>query len=82
MTDRTSLPREPSPGARLFYALPVIGWIGRDIAKDIDNVFYALIILLTAVVLAVQAFGLPALVLAALALVPVIFVLLLWVTLP
>lgn len=59
---------------RLFYAVPVLGWIARDVAFGTsDNIWYALVIALTALVLAVATWGLPALVLAALALVPVCF---------
>lgn len=62
--------------------LPVIGHIARDIGRDINIVFYLLVIFATVVVLAVKTFGLAALVLTAVAAVPVIFALLLWVTLP
>lgn len=69
-------PASPLP-QRLFYAIPVIGWIARDVAFGTsDNIWYALVIALTAVVLAVAAWGLPALVLIAVALVPVCFALL------
>ncbi len=62
--------------------IPVLGHLARDIGRDIDVVFYLIVILATAVILAVKAFGLAALVLTAIAAVPVIFALLLWVTLP
>lgn len=62
--------------------IPVFGHIARDIGRDVNIVFYLLVIALTALVLAIKAFGLVALVLTAIAAVPVIFVLLLWVTLP
>jgi len=71
-----------SPISRFFRALPVIGRVIRDIEREIDTVYYLLVILLTALVLAVKFWGLPALVVTAVALVPVIFVLLIWVTLP
>lgn len=71
-----------SPLSRLFRALPIVGRVIRDVERDIDTVFYVLIIVLTALVLAVQAWGLAALVVTAVALVPVMFVLLIWVTLP
>lgn len=63
-------------------AIPVLGHIARDIGRDINVVFYLLAIFVTAVVLAVKSFGLAALVLTAVTAVPVVFVLLLWVTLP
>lgn len=62
--------------------IPVLGHLARDIGRDIDVVFYLLAIFVTAVVLAVKTFGLAALVLTAVAAVPVVFILLLWVTLP
>jgi hypothetical protein len=72
----------PGLAERAFYAIPLLGWIARDISRGVDNVFYALVILLTLLVLAVMTWGLAAITLTAVALVPVIFVLLIWVTLP
>lgn len=72
----------PSTLASPGVTIPFFGHIARDIGRDINVVFYLLAIFVTAVVLAVKAFGLAALVLTAVAAVPVIFVLLLWVTLP
>ena len=66
--------------SRSLYAVPVFGWIARDIARGPDNIWYALVILLTALVLAVKTWGLVALALSALAAVPVIFVLLIAIT--
>ena len=71
-----------SRGQRLLFSIPVLGWIARDISKDRENAVYAVVILLTLLVLAVKTWGLVALTLTALALVPVIFALLIWVTLP
>ena len=70
-----------SPGlsrslSRGLYAVPVSGWIARDIACGPDNIRYALVILLTVLVPAVKTWGLVALALTALAAVPVMFVLL------
>lgn len=72
----------PALAAPAPVTVPVLGHIARDIGRDVNVVFYLIVIALTAVVLAVKTFGLAALVLTAVALVPVIFVLLLWVTLP
>lgn len=72
----------PSPLGRLARALPIVGRIIRDIEREVDTVYYLLTIFLTAVVLSVQAWGLPALVLTALALVPVMFVLLILLARP
>lgn len=66
----------PSPFGRLARALPIVGRVIRDVERDTDTIYYLLTILLTALVLAIQTWGLPALVLTALALVPVMFVLL------
>lgn len=66
----------PSPVGRIARAIPLVGRVIRDIEREIDTVYYLLTIVVTAVVLAVQTWGLPALVLTALALVPVMFVLL------
>lgn len=74
----TAAPRASS----LFYAIPVFGWIAKDIARDIDSALYAVVIALTGVILAVMTWGLPALVLCALMLVPLVFTLLIWTTLP
>jgi hypothetical protein len=70
-----------SPGlSPSLYAFPVSGWIARDIARGPDTIRYALVILLTVLVLAVKTWGLVALALTALAAVPVMFVLLIALT--
>jgi hypothetical protein len=66
--------------SRGLYSVPVFGWIARDIARSPDSIWYALVILLTVLVLAVKTWGLVALALSALAAVPVIFVLLIAIT--
>lgn len=66
---------------RLFFALPVIGWVARDLAfGDKDNIWYALVAALSLWLSAAITFGLPALVLGALALVPIIFTVLILIT--
>lgn len=72
----------PSPLGRIARAIPVVGQVIRDIERDTNSIFYLLVIFVTAVVLAVQTWGLPALVLTALALVPVMFVLLVFIARP
>jgi hypothetical protein len=62
------------------HAIPVLGWMARDIARDPDSIWYALVILLTILILAVKTWGLVALTLTAVALVPVMFVLLICIT--
>jgi hypothetical protein len=61
---------------RILRTLPVIGRVVRDIEREVDTIYYLIVILITALVLAVQTWGLVALVLAALACVPVMFLLL------
>lgn len=71
----TTLPA-PSSLGRFVRAIPIIGRVIREVEREVDSVYYLLTIFVTAVVLAVQTWGLPALVLTALALVPVMFILL------
>ncbi len=66
----------PSPFGRIARRVPVIGRVIRDMEREADTIYYLITIFVTAVVLAVQTWGLPALVLTALALVPVMFVIL------
>jgi hypothetical protein len=65
-----------SAPSRLARSTPILGRVIRDIERDSDTIYYLLTILLTALVLAIQTWGLPALVLTALALIPVMFTLL------
>jgi hypothetical protein len=53
--------------------VPVLGHLARALGQDINLAFYLLTIFVTGVVLAVMTWGLPALVLTALSLVPVMF---------
>lgn len=66
----------PSPLGRFVRRLPVVGRVIREIEREADTVYYLITIFVTAVVLAVQTWGLPALVLTALTMVPVMFVVL------
>lgn len=82
-TDLSSRNRlAPSPLGSILRAVPLIGQVIRDIERDVDSVFYLIAILITALVLAIQVWGLAALVLTAVAMVPVMFVLLIWISLP
>jgi hypothetical protein len=72
----------PSPAGRVLRSIPVLGRVVREIEREIDTVYYLIVILLTALVLAINVWGLAALVVTAVSLVPVIFVLLIWITLP
>ena len=69
------------PARSWFHHIPVIGWIAYDIANgEADTIWYALVILLTVMVLAVKTWGLVALAMTALAMVPVIFATLILIT--
>ena len=70
------------PILRTLRALPLYGRGVRDVERDVDSIFYLIVIALTALVLAVQTWGLPALVLTAVAMVPVMFVLLILISRP
>ncbi len=72
----TATARSTDTSMRLLRALPVVGRVVRDIEREVDTIYYLLVILVTTLVLAVQAWGLVALVLTALACVPVMFLLL------
>jgi uncharacterized membrane protein len=75
----TSISPDPRPAwpVRLVLAIPVIGTILREIAHgDRDTIWYALVIVLTGLVLAVGQWGPAALVLFCLPVVAVMFVLL------
>lgn len=61
---------------------PLFGWIARDIGRDVNIVFYMLAIALTVLVLAVKTWGLVALTMAALPMVPVMFAIFIWISLP
>lgn len=68
---------------RAFFSVPVIGWLARDVLYgDHDNVYYLLVILITLLFGAVSLWGLPALVFAALATVPVYFLVLIIIAAP
>jgi hypothetical protein len=75
-------PARPSPIGRVLRALPLVGRVIRDVEREVDTIYYVFVILLTAMVLAVQTWGLAALVVSAVAFVPVMFTLLIWITLP
>lgn len=65
-----------------YYSIPVVRWIARDLVHGSrDNILYFLVMCLTALVLAVRTWGLVALGLTALATVPVMFAVLIALTL-
>ena len=72
----------PRPPRAWYFHLPVLGWIAYDLAHgDEDTIWYALAIVVTALVLAMKTWGLVALAMAALAMVPVVFTVLILITL-
>lgn len=73
MAMTSAAPARPGPVLRVLEALPVLGWVVKDIRKDTDTIFYALVIALTLLVLAVMQWGLAAITITALAMVPVMF---------
>lgn len=62
--------------------IPVVDHIARDIGRDVNVVFYILTILVTLMVLAIKIWGMAALVVTYVAFVPVMFALLIWITIP
>lgn len=66
---------------RAFYAIPVLGWIARDVAEgDRENIWYALVILASLWVMAIMTWGLPALYLPAVFAAPAFLLLLVLIT--
>lgn len=71
----------PQPRRNAFYAIPVLGWVARDLNEGpADTIYYLLVTLLTLVVLAVMQWGIVALAMIALAMVPVVMVTLILIT--
>ncbi|MFW8634506.1 hypothetical protein [Cribrihabitans pelagius] len=76
-----TLPRRLSPAQRFLFSVPLLGRMSKEIAYGPrENAYYALATGLSLWASAVMLFGLPALYLPALALVPVIFALLITIT--
>lgn len=66
---------------RIFFAVPVFGWVARDITfGDKNNIWFAMIAFVSVWLSSALLFGLPGLYLPALALVPFIFVTLIFIT--
>ena len=78
MLIRNTLPM----GERLVYAVPVLGWMLKDVVHGArDNIYYFLFAVLALWGIAIFAFGYAALILPLLALLPVVFVTLILITL-
>jgi hypothetical protein len=80
MSLATPIPRLPLL-QRIFFAIPVIGWVARDLMfGDKNNIWFAIIGFFSLWMSAALTFGLPGLYLPALALVPIMFVVLICIT--
>lgn len=81
MTALSSVPANLPLWQRFFYAIPVIGWIARDlIFGDKNNFWFALIMFVSLWMISALTFGLPGLYIPAVALVPIIFTILMFIT--
>ena len=69
-----------TPHRPLFHAIPVFGWIARDLGRDEDAIWYLLVALVSLLIIGVKTWGLAVLAMSALALVPVMFAVLLLIT--
>ena len=66
---------------RLFFAVPVLGWSAHDLVfGDKDNIWYALVLVVSLWVISALTFGVPGIYVPALAVVPIIFAVLLLIT--
>ena len=54
----------------------------RDVARDVNVIFYLMVIALTLLVLAVKTWGLVVLTIVALCMVPMMFALFIWISWP
>ncbi|MDW3222868.1 MAG: hypothetical protein R8G34_08305 [Paracoccaceae bacterium] len=74
-------PPSPPLWQRMFFKIPVLGWIARDLLfGDKNNVWFAIIGFVSLWMSAALTFGLPGLYLPAVGLVPVMFLILLLIT--
>ncbi len=81
MTNAAVIPARPPLWLRLFYLIPVFGWIARDTAeKGEENLWYGIGLIVSLCGISALTFGLPGLVIPAVASVPVIFVTLIAIT--
>ncbi|MEM9778974.1 MAG: hypothetical protein AAF813_03595 [Pseudomonadota bacterium] len=70
-------PQTLSRPERLLFAVPVLGWMLKDVAYgDPDNIWYFVATLVSCWIMSAMFFGLPGLVLPALVMAPLILVVL------
>ncbi|SDD94855.1 hypothetical protein [Ruegeria marina] len=75
------LPRNLPLGQRLLFAIPLLGRIAKEVAYgDKDNIYYAIAAGLSLWGCAIMLFGLPGLYLPALAMVPVMWIILILIS--
>lgn len=80
MTLATTPPRPPV-WQRFMFAVPVLGWIAKDVLHgDRANLWFAIILFVSLWLISAMTFGLPGLYIPAVLLVPFIFVLLVCIT--
>jgi hypothetical protein len=72
----------PSLGKRILYGIPLIGRIAREVAQDVNNVFYLLVTFITLEVIGFLIWGPVVFTLTALVLVPTMFVFFVAITWP
>lgn len=66
---------------RIFFAIPVLGWVAKDLLfGDKNNVWFAIIGFVSLWLISALTFGLPGLYIPAVMLVPIIFTILLFIT--
>ncbi|MFN7223169.1 MAG: hypothetical protein ACK4MS_04055 [Paracoccaceae bacterium] len=82
MTMTTPTADRPTLPMRILYGLPLIGRIARDISKDVNNVFYLLVVIVAVEVIAFRIWGPVVLTLTALALVPLMFLFFVFISWP
>lgn len=73
MTQTTPSVPTQTLGQRILFGTPVIGRIAREVARDVNNLFYLVVVVLTLEILAVLTWGPVAITLTALGLVPLMF---------
>ena len=74
MSDIASPPQDLAPPARGFLRrIPILGRLLREIDQDVNTIFWLLPVIILGLVLAVHTWGLVALTMAALVMVPVMF---------
>lgn len=77
----TAIPTRMPLWQRLFFAIPVLGWVARDLVfGDKSTIWYALIGFISLWLSCGLIFGVPGLYIPALAMVPIIFATLIFIT--